>query len=90
MSHKATRIPPTQLGGEGDLVHYTPKEVEEKKLLPYKAATIREMCQRHELVHSRTKGERGRIYFTLPQLRENARLLEVRPLRETKPLQRAA
>lgn len=91
MTSKATRIPPTrELGGEGELKHYTPEEVEEKNLLPYKARTIREMCARRELVHSRTKGPKGRIFMTLPQLRENAKLLEIRPMSETKPATRAA
>lgn len=91
MTPKATRIPPTELGGEGDLKHYTPEEVYEKKLLPWRPSTIREKCQRGEIPHSKTHpGPRGHIYFRLPQIREIAAALEVRPIRETKQLKTAA
>ena len=84
MTSKATRRPIQDLGGEAELRHYTPEEVYEKRLLPYTPRSLREMCQRYELVHSRRRGPRGAIYFTLPQIRENAKAMEVRPLRETK------
>ncbi|MFP8944765.1 hypothetical protein ACLIYM_25485 [Streptomyces fenghuangensis] len=86
MTTKATKkAPPTPVpGGEADLVHYTPEQVYEKRLLPYTPRTLRDMCQRHEIPHSRMKGPRGRIYFTLPQIREIAADLQVRPIRETK------
>lgn len=92
MTRKATRIPPTRdVGGESDLKHYTPEQVYDNGWLPWRPRTIREKCQRGEIPHSKTDpGPRGHIYFRLPQIREIALGLEVRPIRETKPLKSAA
>jgi hypothetical protein len=57
---------------ELDLVRWTPEEVVEKQLLPYRSArSLREKCYRREVFHHR---DGGRITFTPEDIRrENER-----------------
>lgn len=85
MTAKVRKAPHTPTpGDEGELIHYTPEQVAENKWLPFTPRTLRDKAQAYEIPHSRTGGPRGRIVFTLRQIREIAASLEVRPLRETK------
>jgi transcriptional regulator with XRE-family HTH domain len=75
----AAQTAPAELA---ELVHYTPDQVEEMKLLPYKARTLRDKANRREIPHSNAG---GRIMFRLSHIREIAAMGDVRPISETKP-----
>ncbi|MFC4512598.1 hypothetical protein [Streptomyces ehimensis] len=89
MTSKGTRKepPPSQMGGEEELRHYTPEQVYEKKLSPFAPRTLRERASAGIFPHSIAG---GRIEFRLCHLREIADMYEVRPISETKPLTKAA
>lgn len=74
-----TRTPtthPTQ--GEAEFRRWTPQEVVDRQLLPYRSARIlREKCYRRELHHHR---DGGRITFTAEDLRLNNEAGAVQPL----------
>ena len=82
MTAKATKAPPiaarkakpphSSINDEAELRRWTPEEVIEKKLLPYKSVRVlKEKCYRREVFHH---NDGGRITFTAEDLRkENAR-----------------
>ena len=78
---RPTRRPtPTRLldAGEAEFRRWTPEEVAEKQLLPYRTArSIREKCYRRELHHH---SDGGRITFTAEDLRLNNAASAVEPL----------
>lgn len=93
MTGKATAAPPTatkkrtpgagktttlRLSDESELRRWTPEEVVEKRLLPYRSARVlRRKCNRREVIHH---NDGGRISFTAEDIRrENARTV-VEPL----------
>lgn len=74
MTAKATKITksPTQLDDEAELRRWTPQEVVEKQLLPYRSVrTLKQKCFRRQVFHH---NDAGRISFTADDIRrENAR-----------------
>ncbi|MFD4855111.1 hypothetical protein [Streptomyces atratus] len=64
--------PPTWLDIEAELRRWTPEEIVEKQLLPYKSVRVlKERCYRRQVFHH---NDGGRITFTLDDIRrENAR-----------------
>lgn len=66
----AANVPP--VADETEFRRWTPKEVVEKQLLPYRTVrSLREKCYRHEVHHHK---DGGRITFTAEDIRlENAR-----------------
>jgi len=74
-----TRTPtvrPTQ--DEAEFRRWTPQEVVDRQLLPYRSARmVREKCYRRELHHHR---DGGRITFTADDLRLNNEAGAVQPL----------
>ncbi|MGV9337875.1 hypothetical protein [Streptomyces sp. NPDC003688] len=64
--------------GEAEFRRWTPQEVVDRQLLPYRSARIvREKCYRRELHHHR---DGGRITFTAADLRLNNEAGAVQPL----------
>lgn len=86
MTGKATKTTTPDVGGESELRHYTPEEVEELKLLPLRARTLREKAYARELYHHNAGGRAG-ITFTAEDIRRNAALIAVAPVadKRTKP-----
>ncbi|MFD6025665.1 hypothetical protein [Streptomyces griseoluteus] len=69
MATKAAHRPET---GEAEFRRWTPQEVVDRQLLPYRSARIvREKCYRRELFCHR---DGGRITFTADDLRRNNEL----------------
>lgn len=68
----ATKPTKIEQASEAELRRYSPNEVVEMKLLPYRSArSLKEKCYRREVIHHR---DGGRISFTLDDIRrENAR-----------------
>lgn len=63
---------------EIDLVRWTPEEVVEKQLLPYKSVrSLKERCYRREVHHHR---DGGRITFTPEDIRRENELSAVVPI----------
>ncbi|MFG7942934.1 hypothetical protein [Streptomyces cacaoi] len=78
MTTKATPPPTSIRGGEGELIRYTPEDVVELRLLPYKSArTLRQKAFARELWHH---SDGGRITFTAEDIRRNSELGAVEPL----------
>ncbi|MGW2908799.1 hypothetical protein ACWC91_41515 [Streptomyces sp. NPDC001204] len=75
MTAKATktrRIPAHPTEGEAEFRRWTPEEVVDRQLLPYRSARqLREKCYRRELFCHR---DGGRITFTAEDLRRNSEL----------------
>lgn len=75
MTAKATktrRTPTRPANGEAEFRRWTPEEVVERKLLPYRSPRqLREKCYRRELFCHR---DGGRITFTAEDLRLNNEL----------------
>lgn len=69
---KARNAAQEKAAEEIELVRWTPEEVVEKQLLPYRTVrSLREKCYRHEVHHHK---DGGRITFTAEDIRkENAR-----------------
>jgi hypothetical protein len=76
---KTRKVTPTRPDmGEAEFRRWTPEEVVERQLLPYRTArSIREKCYRRQLHHHR---DGGRITFTAEDLRRNNELGAVEPL----------
>ncbi|MFB6776565.1 hypothetical protein ACFCX0_03840 [Streptomyces sp. NPDC056352] len=76
MTAKATKTtkPPTRLDDEAELRRWTPEEVVEKQLLPYKSVrTLKQKCYRRQVFHHT---DAGRITFSAESIRrENERSL---------------
>ncbi|SFT31876.1 hypothetical protein [Streptomyces sp. ok210] len=76
MTAKATKITksPTRLDDEAELRRWTPEEVVEKQLLPYKSVrTLKQKCYRRQVFHHT---DAGRITFSAESIRrENERSL---------------
>ncbi|MFD4569336.1 hypothetical protein ACFWOX_33865 [Streptomyces sp. NPDC058467] len=81
MTAKATKtrtptVRPVQ--DEAEFRRWTPQEVVDRQLLPYRSARmVREKCYRRELHHHR---DGGRITFTADDLRLNNEAGAVQPL----------
>lgn len=73
---KATPTKPQQPSIES-LQRFTPEQVEELGLSPYKAGTLRKKAQRRELFHHR---DAEKITFTREDLRRNAELGQTAPV----------
>ncbi|MEV8045908.1 hypothetical protein AB0P02_18985 [Streptomyces griseoluteus] len=72
MTAMATKAAPRPETGEAEFRRWTPQEVVDLKLLPYRSARIvREKCYRRELFCHR---DGGRITFTADDLRRNNEL----------------
>lgn len=68
----------TQAQGETEFRRWTPEEVVERQLLPYRSArVIREKCYRRELHHH---SDGGRITFTADDIRLNNEAGAVQPI----------
>ncbi|MFD5900963.1 hypothetical protein ACFWHG_05625 [Streptomyces microflavus] len=65
----------------GELVHYTPEQIEAAGWLPFSARTLRDKASAHVFPHSKAG---GRITFLLRHIREIAAMYEVRPVSERK------
>lgn len=76
MNAKAQKAPPTQLS-EAELRHYTPEQVFELGLLPFKPSTLRKKAQAYEIPHSRAA---AKITFRLSHIREIAEQCDATPL----------
>lgn len=74
---------------EAELRHYTPEEVYELRLLPWKPSVLRKKARAHQIPHSRPHGPNGLITFKLAQIREISDLFDVRPIAETKAVKAA-
>lgn len=73
---RTTTVRPTQ--DEAEFRRWTPQEVVDRQLLPYRSARmVREKCYRRELHHHR---DGGRITFTAEDLRLNNEAGAVQPL----------
>ena len=59
---------------EAEFIHYTPEEVEEKKLLPFKASTLRAKCYAREIPHNNGG---GRITFSLRHIKAISEIYDV-------------
>lgn len=93
MSTDATKAPPTRprktpertraallkkKAEEAELVRWTPEEVVENKLLPYRSARmLREYCYKRQVVHH---NDGGTITFTVDDIREENARRKVSPL----------
>ncbi|CAG6392730.1 hypothetical protein NMG29_06440 [Streptomyces cocklensis] len=79
MTAKATRKPPVKdpVIDIRTLERFTPEQVEELKLSPYTAATLRKKAQRREIHHHR---DGMKITFTRDDLQRNADLGATAPL----------
>lgn len=78
MTAKATRKPPAPEPIDiRTLERFTPEQVEELALSPYKASTLRKKAQRYEIHHHR---DGARITFTREDLRRNGELGATAPL----------
>lgn len=79
MTAKATRKPeaPKRRIDIRTLERFTPEQVEELKLSPYTAATLRKKAQRREIFHHR---DAMKITFTREDLQRNAELGQTAPL----------
>lgn len=62
---------------EAELVRWTPEEVVEKQLLPYRSVKVlRRKCNRREVIHH---GDGGRITFTAEDIRRENERTTVQP-----------
>jgi hypothetical protein len=74
----ATKTTDSQLDPEAELRRYTPEEVVEKQLLPYRSVRwLRIKCNRREVIHHR---DGGRITFTAADIRRENERHTVEPL----------
>jgi hypothetical protein len=78
---KAQKAPPTPLT-EAELRHYTPEQVYDLGLLPFKPDTLRKKAQAYEFPHNRGA---MKITFKLAHIREISERFDVRPASETHP-----
>lgn len=63
---------------EAELVRWTPEEVVEARLLPYRSVrTLKEACYKRQVVHH---NDGGRITFTTDDIREENARRKVSPL----------
>lgn len=81
MTAKATHTPPGRtresIDTEAEFRRWTPEEVIEKRLLPYRSARVlKQKCYRRE-VHCHLDG--GRITFTADDLRKEADRTAITP-----------
>ncbi|MGW1796905.1 hypothetical protein ACWCQN_13060 [Streptomyces sp. NPDC001984] len=79
MTAKATKKrAPAAAHGEAEFRRWTPEEVVELRLLPYRSVRVlRERCYRREVFHHR---DGGRITFTADDLRRQNERTAVEPL----------
>ena len=78
MTNTATHHHADQASFEHEMRRYTPEEVVEKRLMPYRSVRVLRRKAYDRLIHAHIDGKK--ITFTQDDLRKNAQMGEVQPI----------